>query len=324
MSYIVIDLEWNQCPSGKAKENPALPFEIIEIGAIKLNDKREVIGHFSETIRPQVYRKFHFRTKEIIQMDMEELKGARTFPQVISDFFSWCGEDYHFCTWGPLDLVELQRNMKFYGMENPMPFPLLYYDAQKMFSLLYEDGKSRRSLEDAVEYLQIQKEAPFHRAFEDTYYTAEVIKRMDWDQVKEYQSVDYFRLPQTRKDEIHLRFQRYTKFVSQIFATKEEALQDKEVISTRCYLCNMRMKRMVPWFGVGSKNYTSVSQCPVHGLIKGKIRVKRSWEDQIFVVKTLRQISDEEAAAIQEKYEISKSKKKKGYTPSSKTNPSKK
>ena len=47
MPYIVIDLEWNQCPSGKAKENPALPFEVIEIGAIKLNENREIIVHFS-------------------------------------------------------------------------------------------------------------------------------------------------------------------------------------------------------------------------------------------------------------------------------------
>ena len=100
-------MEWNQCPYGKTKENPNLPFEIVEIGAIKLNENREITGHFSETIRPQVYRRFHYRTQEILHMDMEELKDARTFPQVISDFFSWCGEDAQFCTWGSLDLVEL-------------------------------------------------------------------------------------------------------------------------------------------------------------------------------------------------------------------------
>ena len=36
MNYIIFDLEWNQCPDGKSKENPALPFEIVEIGAIRL------------------------------------------------------------------------------------------------------------------------------------------------------------------------------------------------------------------------------------------------------------------------------------------------
>ena len=40
MNYIVFDLEWNQCPYGKGKENKRLPFEIIEIGAVKLNEDR--------------------------------------------------------------------------------------------------------------------------------------------------------------------------------------------------------------------------------------------------------------------------------------------
>ena len=123
-------------------------------------------------------------------MNMEELKDARTFPQVISDFFSWCGQDAQFCTWGSLDLVELQRNMSFYRMENPLPYPLFYYDVQKLFSLLYEDGKTRRSLKDAVEFLGIRKEAPFHRAFEDTYYTAEIMGLEEWDRDKEYRTVD--------------------------------------------------------------------------------------------------------------------------------------
>ena len=38
MNYIVFDLEWNQCPYGKDRENKRLPFEIIEFGAVKLDD----------------------------------------------------------------------------------------------------------------------------------------------------------------------------------------------------------------------------------------------------------------------------------------------
>ena len=35
MDYIVMDLEWNQNPYGKSKNHPDMPFEIIEIGAVK-------------------------------------------------------------------------------------------------------------------------------------------------------------------------------------------------------------------------------------------------------------------------------------------------
>ena len=41
MNYIVFDLEWNQNPSGKKTRNDRLPFEIIEIGAVKVNSKKE-------------------------------------------------------------------------------------------------------------------------------------------------------------------------------------------------------------------------------------------------------------------------------------------
>ena len=34
MDYVIFDLEWNQCPYGKGKENPKLPFEIIEIADV--------------------------------------------------------------------------------------------------------------------------------------------------------------------------------------------------------------------------------------------------------------------------------------------------
>ena len=50
MNYIVFDLEWNQNPSGKKTRNDRLPFEIIEIGAVKVNSKKEITDHFHRLI----------------------------------------------------------------------------------------------------------------------------------------------------------------------------------------------------------------------------------------------------------------------------------
>ena len=40
MNYIVFDLEWNQNPAGKKSRNDRLPFEIIEIGAVKVKETK--------------------------------------------------------------------------------------------------------------------------------------------------------------------------------------------------------------------------------------------------------------------------------------------
>ena len=63
--------------------------------------------------------------------------------------------------------MELQRNMKYYNLLKLMPGPVHYYDVQKLFSIKFEDGISRRSLEYATDYLQLPKNRDFHRALAD-------------------------------------------------------------------------------------------------------------------------------------------------------------
>ena len=44
MNYVIMDLEWNQSSTGEEEVSKILPFEIIEIFAIKLNDDRRMIS----------------------------------------------------------------------------------------------------------------------------------------------------------------------------------------------------------------------------------------------------------------------------------------
>lgn len=291
MNYIVLDLEWNQCAYGKAGEIPGLPFEIIEFGAVKMDADKNIIDKFSETVRPQVYKKLHFITKDVIKIKESELNKARKFKDVAEDFITWCGSDYIMCTWGLSDLMELQRNFKYFGVKNPFSFPLFYYDIQKMFSLLYEDGKIRRSLSDAVDMLSLVKDRPFHRAYDDAYYTARLIQKMNMECVKSNFSVDYFTPPHTKQDEIYIVFGNYSKYVSRLFSSREEMMEDKDVTSTRCYQCGKLLRKRIKWFQSG-KTYLCVAYCPKHGFVKGKIRIKKSDDGRIFAVKTLK-ITDE-------------------------------
>ena len=117
MNYIVLDLEWNQSNNGTEEETPNLLFEVIEIGAVKLNDKYVMIDEFSQLIKPEVYHEMHQITSRLIHLQMKELERGKPFQEVAGNFLDWCGtEEYMFCTWGSLDLTELQRNMKFFDM----------------------------------------------------------------------------------------------------------------------------------------------------------------------------------------------------------------
>ena len=44
MNYIIFDLEWNQGVTRGEKRDKKMPLEIVEIGAVKLNEDREMIS----------------------------------------------------------------------------------------------------------------------------------------------------------------------------------------------------------------------------------------------------------------------------------------
>lgn len=310
MEYIIFDLEWNQCPEGKEFENKSLPFEILEIGAVKLDSSYREISRFSERIRPVVYRTMHFRTREILHMDMDMLKNARTFPDVFHDFLDWCGKTAYFCTWGSLDLYELQRNLCYHRLENPFHAPLKFFDIQKIFSILYEDRKTRRSLEYAADFLQISGSMPFHSALNDAVYTAEILKHLPPEEVLKNYSIDYYQNPKSRREEIYAVYDTHSRFISREFPSKNQAMKDWKVTSTKCCLCQKNARRRIRWFSNGNSNYYSLSFCEAHGWLGGKIHIKKTLKGRYFCIKTLKLMSDAEAEDIRLRKEALKRKRK--------------
>lgn len=317
MNYIVLDLEWNQGSSGKHQEKPELPFEIVEIGAIKLNEACELIDTFHAIIKPTVYLEMNSHIEQVTHVSMADLESGIDFKQAGCSFLDWCGTDYRFCTWGSMDLTELQRNMAYFQIGRILHAPLFYYDIQKLYSISYSDGKSRVSLASAVDALEIEKVIPFHRADADTYYTAMVMRILDMEAVKKNISIDYFHVPASRKEEIYITFDTYSKYVSRGFTTKEEAMADKGVVTTSCYLCRRNIKKKIRWFSYNNRIYYSLMYCNVHGWVKGKIRLKKTDDGRFFAVKTLK-ITDENGAEKirqrQEEVRARRRNKRKGST----------
>ncbi|MBQ4258679.1 MAG: exonuclease domain-containing protein [Lachnospiraceae bacterium] len=313
MNYIVFDLEWNQGNSRIEREVATLPFEIIEMGAVKLSPSGEDMGEFSQLIRPQVYKEMHRITGELIHLRMKELKNGKAFFQVAEEFLRWCGEDYIFCTWGSADLTELQRNLEFYDMHVFADGPISFYDVQKLFSLAFEDGKSRKSLEYAVDFLGIEKNRPFHRALEDAFYTGQVFRRIIEEHAEVLAKISYdtYHPPINRKAEIKIQFDTYMKYISREFADKEEMFADREVISSKCYLCHRNLRKKIKWFTPNGKNYYCLAYCHKHGYLKGKIRVRKGPGGGCFAVKTTKLTDEKEAQALEQRKQHVKDMRKK-------------
>jgi len=292
MNYIVLDFEWNQSMC-KERSKAGLPFEIIEIGAVKLDDDRRVTDTYSQVVRPRIYPQLHFKTKELTGISEEELARGMAFEDAAMDFLYWCGEDYCFCTWGNLDLTEFQRNLNYYKMLDFLEGPVKYLNIQKIFRLFYSKDHQASSLEHAVAYFNIENNGGFHRAVADAVYTAEIFGRMDLALAHKNYTVDYYQYPQWRKDEIYLTYDNYSKFISRGYKTKEEALENRDVRLTKCFICGKTAPKKIRWFVSKTKNYYCLACCSEHGYLRGKIKLKRMDDGMIVAVKTVRPADEE-------------------------------
>ena len=298
MNYIVMDLEWNQSSSGQSGENPRLPFEVIEIGAAKLDCKFNIIDQYGSIIKPRVYRRLQTKIRELLNYDESFLRTGRPFDVVFREFKKWCGDDYIFCTWGPLDLTYLQQNMDFYYLKN-FAFPLKFYNIQEIYAMNHYNDKSQMpSLEKAVMELHIPIVEPFHCAKNDAYYTAKVFQEMNRKKLSDMYSIDYYHYPTCEEEEITSQHNNYSEYITRTFKNKKEAMSDKNISTLRCHKCNRKLAKKIRWFVNNPTTQICVGKCWNHGLIYGKIRFKNTRDGNVFVVKTVEKINKKEFEKI--------------------------
>ena len=305
MDYIVLDLEWNQSPNGKQYSNPLLPFEIIEIGAVRLSSdpdgKLVIKDTFQRLIRPSVYHWIHNNIHDVIHVNYHDLMKGTPFPETAAEFITWCGSDFQFATWGDQDVMELQRNMNYYHQLYLLPGPVIYTDVQDIFSLRFETPDTQRSLEYAIDFLKIKKNHGFHRALDDAEFTARIMQKIEPAFISTYPSLDVYQHPGRRKEELFLDFPTCSKYVSKEFVSREKAMKDRIVTSTPCPVCKKAARRMIRWFSANTRIYYSVSICQEHKAVLGHIRFRKTDDEQYYVVKTLKTIADDEIEQIRQK-----------------------
>lgn len=177
MEYIIFDLEFNMFFKFKEGEsvNPALKNEIIQIGAVKLNDRLETIGEFNFIIKPVIYKRINPYVKRKTNINSGMLVQGKSFREAIESFSAWLGKDSILCSWGHDDILGLRDNCLFFGFDE-LSFDK-YINIQQMY--MQHVGLSKQpSLESAVEGLGIEKNSPFHDALSDAAYTSEIFKKV--------------------------------------------------------------------------------------------------------------------------------------------------
>ena len=184
MNYIVYDLEFNHQYS-KDNKVSNLTFEVIQIGAVKLNNKLEIVSTFNRLIKPTVHTEIHPFIKDLTQITTEMVNSEKHFSDVYNDFIKFIGnKEFTVCIWGTSDIKELLKNVKFHNLKE-IDDLRKYIDVQNLASKYIKTPKGTKvGLKTAIEFFNLPIEKEFHDAFNDSYYTAQIFKKLYTSKIK--------------------------------------------------------------------------------------------------------------------------------------------
>lgn len=185
MNYIIIDLEWNNAYNYAKKTGMN---EIIEIGAVKLNDSLRIEETFKQLVKPQFSKKISSHCKKLTHITIDELKNGIPFVEAMKDFRRWCGDDFVLLSWSTSDLYALADNFKKLWSIDEITFIKKYADVQKYCqSYIESENTNQISLSNCAEKFGITIEEELHRALADCVLTAKCFKHVyDKDNFKQY------------------------------------------------------------------------------------------------------------------------------------------
>ncbi len=179
MFYVIFDLEWNNAYNYKLKKGMN---EIIEIGAIKLDEKLNIVDTFKQLIKPKLSNKLSSRFKNLTHISMDEINDSGiAFENAIEDFSRWSGgENSVFLSWSNSDLYVLIDNFKKFIGVSSIDFIKKYADLQKYCqSFIKNNTANQISLANCAEIFDINADTEnMHRALEDCYVSAECFKKV--------------------------------------------------------------------------------------------------------------------------------------------------
>lgn len=198
MNYIIFDLEFNQYFPSTTDSNQQeisntnnsmepkaastvihCPFEIIQIGAIKLDSNFETITSFNRFVKPTLYPKISPFITSLTGITTAQLQPEELFPIVYEAFSEFIGTgEVIFCVWGSNDIKELFRNATYHQL-SLKPLPRAYINIQPYVSLHFGlPIKKPLRLQYSVEALGLPVTSAFHDALVDASYTAEIFKKL--------------------------------------------------------------------------------------------------------------------------------------------------
>lgn len=176
MNHIMIDLEMNKIEK-QIKNNRKLSSELIEIGAVKMDEQFEILDKYQSYVSPD-FGEMDPLIVQLTGITDEMLEGAPKFVSAMEDFAEWIGrEPAQFYSWSLSDIRQFQNESEFKGYRGDIISRMgrNWNDFQQEYSKLLGISKKIK-LSEAVAAADYEFTGDQHTALADAVNTAEILR----------------------------------------------------------------------------------------------------------------------------------------------------
>ena len=251
MKYIIMDLEWNGATTRSGYFD-----EIIEIGAVALDDSMNIISEFQTLVSPKQTKKIRGRIKDLTHITNDDLKNADGFVTVFKRLKAWIGTgDNCMLAWGNSDISVLYENLKWYNMTDEIYIIKNYCDAQLLCQQALNIPLTKQvGLAAFAELAEVEiGEDQLHRALNDSRLTARCFAKLC--------TPELFRIFVKKADSIFYERMNFKCYNLQDLSDEQIVFSD---FMTECPDCGTFMKRLTGFICKNKKHYAKY-RCSVCG-----------------------------------------------------------
>ncbi|MFA5561877.1 MAG: 3'-5' exonuclease [Eubacteriales bacterium] len=291
MNYITLDLEWNQAYYEQAlavqkRLSSRLRGEVIQIGAVKMDEKLRLTGSFSVIVQPRFFRRIHRHVAQLTGITQQTINRGMPLPEAAERFRRWCGEDSVFLTWGPDDLPMFTDNLRAHDIDTG--WVPAAYDLQIIYNQQVDSAGKQRSLEHVMAHFDIKQNLPAHDALNDAYFTALVASRLDI-------AAGIAAYDKRQGRYLDLRIIGDADVGERGFDSPATMLASPDIARPLCPECDQPLRAMERTLHSKGQRYTTLYCCPQHGRMFMNVRVARNLNDTL---KARRLITEADEAGI--------------------------
>ena len=176
MNYLVVDFEFTfyKRPVGRPR---AFFAEIIEIGAVKLDESLKECGKLQNFVKPHFFPKHAKDAMDFCMITDADMKKAITFPAMLEKMSAmYEAGNTLFVAWGDSDYKVLDEGCSRHKLENPV-LQADYLDLAEAYKL-WRGEENTPGLKTAITEMEVTADGLAHTAFDDAYNTGKVLAKM--------------------------------------------------------------------------------------------------------------------------------------------------